>query len=185
MDALERQEKHLEFGDIGFCVDFAYDKPCISVLPFPFDIPNDSASDASASGSDAHQRMLLSKARHQGSTLIEIKVPIGGEGNTETLMCLGEVKQYQGSIVERPGQSKKAFDELRAGIDAGGSPRDASLDDDFSELDACYDEIDELIRRLRVESEILKQPLFDAELIAAVVDRYLLEVDDSTPVRFS
>lgn len=188
MEVLECHEKYLEFSDIGFCVNFAFTPPCITILPLPLDNPDDSILSTSCSGSDRsdkYQRKLLETGRHRESTFVEIKVPVGKDNKTETLMCLGEVKEPRGSIFQRPGQGKKISSALCAGRHAGGIQRDSCWNDDGDELEAFYDEIDELIRRLRAESERLKRPLFDAGLIAIVADRYLLEVDDPTPARFS
>lgn len=187
----------LEFKDIGFRVNFADEMaPKLSVIPFPFDGLELDDSSSSSSHKDVVKKLYrrqLSNSIRDGECFIEITIPTNRQ-EPEILMFLDEVKPLPVSkVVERPGQSKKITEALRTGISAGRQRREAlhyekykgEVDGKAVKLDACYDEIDELRHRVALEYARLMKPEFDEGIIAAVVDQYLLEVNDSTPVRFS
>lgn len=200
--AINTVGRPLEFKDLGFFVKFEGEMaPKISVIPFPFGGLGSDGSRNSSSPEDANKnlyRMQLYNSIRDGESFIEIKVPTNRQGS-ETLMFLDEVKIPSSKVVERPGQSKKITDALCAGMTASGFGQGFSrsalhyqkyngeVGDKPVKLEANYDETDELLRRVRVRMDApnLPQPEFDERIIVALVDQYLLEVNDSTPARFS
>lgn len=170
----------------GFRVDFVQYPPDLSFIYQPDEYFSDDASDESEAGYRHACRELALNGERRGEVFIEIRVPIGG-GKYETLICMGHVKKsdYEGrGFVRRPG---KVAEVLQRGKAAGGIPRPGfsvlrGAHEDL--IEAEYDEVDELLRRLRIASA--QNTLFlDEDLIPAVVEQYMVDVQDPTPGRYS
>lgn len=183
-------EEKLGFEDLRFRVNLALYPPAISAVPLPKDVYfSEEEPDSSSTYPITNDRLkllqtLISIARQNETHFIEIIVPTGGEG-IEKLLCIEHIETLFHPFVERLGQSERIAEALRAGLAAGGSTRRSCRGEKSNDLNASYDEVDELMRRLRLSCTSLARPLFDEGMISAVVDQYVLEVGDSTPARFS
>lgn len=173
----------------GFRVDFAQYPPDLSFI-YQHEYLSDDASDDTSNNLEAKYRgayrRIVMNGEHRGGVFIEARVPIGG-GKFETVMCIGDIEKpdYEHhDLVKRPG---KVAEALQLGKTAGGLPRPGfsvlyGVQGDYTEAE--YDEVDELLRRLRIASA--RNSLFlDEDLIPAVVEQYMADVQDPTPGRYS
>lgn len=176
-------------ADLGFRVDFVEFPPVLSIIK-PDGYISDNSCDEHFNESEATYRgvyrRIVVNEKHHGGAFIEIRVPIGGN-RCETLMCMGDVEKpnYAGSTpANRPG---KVAEALQRGKAAGGHPRRMCTGPRGpleGTLEAEYDEVDELLRRLKIASAQTSKSL-DEELISYIVKQYLEDIHDSTLGRYS
>lgn len=173
----------------GFRVDFVQFPPELSFVCQPDEYILDDVSDDTSGEYEAKYRgacrRIVMNGEHRGGVLIEIRVPIGGN-KYETLMCMGDVKKpdYDGSVPS--SQPDNVAEILQRGKATGGRPRRVCTGLRMLEdpLEAEYDEVDELLRRLKVTKVKALQRL-DEDIIASVVEQYLNDIHDSTLGRYS
>lgn len=189
---------------LGFRVDFFQFPPDISFIYQPYEyVSEDACNESKAKYRGAHRgivmdeseakyrgacRRIVMNGEHRGGVFIEIRVPIGTD-RYETLMCMGDAEKPNCYGSTSSGQPSKVAEILQRGKAAGGRPRrvcTGSRGPLKDPLEAEYDELDKLVRRLKLASMQAGQ-LFDEDLIDSVVDQYLIDlgVHDSTPGRYS
>lgn len=184
---MREQEQEIDLSGIvlGFRVDFVSFPPDISLIYTPdeyFSDPDVSDQSDSETNYRGTFRELVMDGDHRGGVFVEIRVPIGGD-EYETLMCMGDLMKIGDEIrplAERPGQVAEV---LRRGQSAGGSTRrvcTGSRGPLDGRLKAEYDEVDELLRRLKLASMETSSQLLDEDLIASVVEGYMADIQDST-----
>lgn len=172
---------------LGFRVDFSRFPPDISLIYQQDENTTDISSEISEAEYRRAFRELVLKEDHRGGVFIEIRVPVGG-GKYETLFCMGTVdkpsNKYR-SLTERPS---RVAEVLRLGQSAGGSTRrvcTGSRGPLKGPLKAEYDEVDELLRRLKLASIQTSFQILDEHLITSVVEGYIVDIHDSTLGRYS
>lgn len=179
--------------EFGFRVDFVRYPPDLSFIYQPDEYASDDTSSESEAEHRSASRKIVMGGEHRGGVFIEIRVPIGGN-KYETLMCMGGIEKPNDSSsssssssnvhTNRPG---KITEILQHGKAAGGRPRRACTGPRRAlegPLEAEYDEVDELLRRLQIASAQAER-LLDKELIDSVVEQYLEDTLDSTPGLYS
>lgn len=146
---------------------------------------NDDSNKSKAKCLDACRKVVMN-GEHRSEVFIEAWIPIGGD-KYDTCMCMGDVEKpnYDSSTpANRPG---KVAEVLQRGKAAGGRPRRLCTGPRGlleGALEAEYDGVDELLRRLKIASAQTSKFL-DEELITSIVGQYLEDVHDSTLGRYS
>lgn len=172
----------------GFRVDFVQFPPDLSFIYQPDGYVSNDASDDTSNESEAKYRgacrSIVMNGEHPGGVFIEIRVP-AGDNRYDTLMCMGDIKKlnYDGSTPSN--RSGKIAEILQRGKAAGGRPRrvcTGSRRPLKDPLEAEYDEVDELLRRLKLVQD---RQLSDELLIDIIVKQYINDIHDSTPGRYS